>query len=198
MLSPRDPASHRGRFFHHAGSPRRPTDPQADIERYELTAAVYYAGAWKRALLLECSLEQAMEWGSRLMELPAPVAVKDARDGLGELCNVIAGNLKPLLPPGVGLSTPSVVRSAGYSLRVKRRHPGRVPPFRRSDWRFSRDFDYQLTLPGDPLGSSVAVRQPEGRCAIAVSLSACVALARRGAWPRAYHAHEWPHATSGR
>lgn len=41
-----------------------------------------------------------------------------ARDSLGELCNVLAGNLKPLLPPGVGLSTPSVVKGADYSLRV--------------------------------------------------------------------------------
>ena len=87
-------------------------------QRYELTAAVYYAGAWQGALLLECSIEQAMEWGSRLMGLPAPIEAEDARDSLAELCNVLAGNLKPLLPPGVGLSTPSVVKGADYTLRV--------------------------------------------------------------------------------
>ena len=81
-------------------------------------AAVYYAGAWKGAVLLECSLGQAMDWGSRLMQIPAPVASEDARDSLGELCNVLAGNLKPLLPPGVGLSTPSVVKGADYTLRI--------------------------------------------------------------------------------
>ena len=98
--------------------PIRATDPRPGNERYELTAAVYYAGAWKGAVLLECSLEQAMGWGSRLMQTAAPVASEDARDSLGELCNVLAGNLKPLLPSGVGLSTPSVVRGADYTLRV--------------------------------------------------------------------------------
>ena len=95
-----------------------PTAPGPESERYELTAAVYYVGAWQGALLLECAMEQAMEWGSRLMSLPSPIAVEDARDGLGELCNVLAGNLKPLLPQGVGLSTPSVVKGADYTLRV--------------------------------------------------------------------------------
>jgi len=92
--------------------------PRPVDQRYELTAAVYYAGAWKGALLLESSLAQAMEWGSRLMDLPAPISVEDARDSLGELCNVLAGNLKPLLPPGAGLSTPSVVKGADYTLRI--------------------------------------------------------------------------------
>jgi chemotaxis protein CheX len=97
--------------------PIRAAQPPVD-QRYELTAAVYYAGAWKGAVLLECSLGQALDWGSRLMQLPAPVAPEDARDSLGELCNVLAGNLKPLLPHGVGLSTPSVVRGADYTLRI--------------------------------------------------------------------------------
>lgn len=97
--------------------PIHPTDTRPGHERYELTAAVYYAGAWKGAVLLECSLEQAMDWGSRLMGLPAP-APEDVRDSLGELCNVLAGNLKPLLPPGAGLSTPSVVKGGDYSLRI--------------------------------------------------------------------------------
>jgi len=98
--------------------PVRAIEPGPGSERYELTAAVYYAGAWQGALLLECSIEQAMDWGSRLMGLPAPIEAEDARDSLAELCNVLAGNLKPLLPPGVGLSTPSVVKGADYTLRV--------------------------------------------------------------------------------
>ena len=100
------------------GLTTRPADSPSENERYELTAAVYYAGAWKGALLLECSLRQATEWGSRLMQIPGPVAVGDARDSVAELCNVLAGNLKPLLPPGVGLSTPSVVKGADYTVET--------------------------------------------------------------------------------
>jgi chemotaxis protein CheX len=83
-----------------------------------MTAAVYYVGAWNGALLLECSLDQAMAWGSHLMDIPAPITREDARDSLGELCNVLAGNLKPMLPPGVALSAPSVVAGADYSLSL--------------------------------------------------------------------------------
>ncbi len=80
--------------------------------------AVYYAGNWQGALLVECTREQAMEWAGRLMSLDPPIALEDTRDGLGELTNVIAGNLKPLLPPGVGLSLPSVVQGSDYSLQI--------------------------------------------------------------------------------
>ena len=82
------------------------------------TCAVYYAGAWKGAIFLECDREQAMSWSARLMSLDLPVTLDDARDGLGELTNVIAGNLKPVLPPGVGLSLPSVIQGSDYTLRV--------------------------------------------------------------------------------
>lgn len=83
-----------------------------------LTAAVYYAGSWKGALLVECSVEQAKAWSGRLMSIEPPVPLDDAHDGLGELTNMIAGNLKALLPPGVGLSIPSVVQGSDYSLRI--------------------------------------------------------------------------------
>lgn len=82
------------------------------------TGAVYYAGEWQGALMVECSREQAMDWAARFMSLTPPVTVDDARDGLGELTNIIAGNLKPLLPPGVGLSIPSVVQGSDYCLRI--------------------------------------------------------------------------------
>jgi chemotaxis protein CheX len=82
------------------------------------TGAVYYAGEWQGALMVECSREQAMDWAARFMSLTPPVNVDDARDGLGELTNIIAGNLKPLLPTGVGLSIPSVVQGSDYCLRI--------------------------------------------------------------------------------
>lgn len=83
----------------------------------EFTAAIFYAGLWKGALLVECSEQQARAWSSKIMEIPEPTS-EDARDGLGELTNILAGNLKPLLPPGVSISTPSVVEGTEYSLRV--------------------------------------------------------------------------------
>ncbi len=84
-----------------------------------LTAAVYFAGAWKGAVLLECTRPQAFEFTHRLMAIDAPEAINDdVRDALGELANMLAGNLKSVLPHGIGLSMPSVVEGTDYSLRV--------------------------------------------------------------------------------
>jgi len=88
-----------------------------------LTAAIHYVGAWKGALILECSAAQATRWAAQLMPITPPISLEDARDGLGELTNMISGNLKPLLPPGVGLSIPSVIDGAGHKLHL----PGAEP-----------------------------------------------------------------------
>jgi len=84
-----------------------------------LTAAIYFAGAWKGAVLLECTRPQAFEFTHRLMSIDPPAAVNDdVRDALGELANMLAGNLKSVLPHGIDLSMPSVVEGTDYSLRV--------------------------------------------------------------------------------
>ena len=104
------------------GSSTHPAEPAGIAFDSPLTGAVYYAGAWKGALVLECCERQAIGWAERLMSLTPPVAPEDARDGLGELTNMIAGNLKPMLPPGVSLSMPSVVEGAGHKLRILGAH----------------------------------------------------------------------------
>jgi chemotaxis protein CheX len=51
--------------------------------------------------------------------LEPPAALDDVvRDMLGELANMIGGNLKSVLAPGIRLSMPSVVEGSDYSLRV--------------------------------------------------------------------------------
>ena len=84
-----------------------------------LTAAIYFAGAWRGAVLLECTRAQAFEFTHRLMSIDPPASINDdVRDALGELANMLAGNLKSVLPHGIGLSLPSVVEGTDYSLRV--------------------------------------------------------------------------------
>jgi len=84
-----------------------------------LTAAIYFAGTWKGAVLLECNRTQAFEFTHRLMAIEAPASLDDdVRDTMGELANMLAGNLKSVLPHGIGLSMPSVVEGTDYSLRI--------------------------------------------------------------------------------
>jgi chemotaxis protein CheX len=92
-----------------AGSPARDS----------LTGAVHFAGAWKGAVLLQCSPRQALAFTARLMPGREPRQIdEDVRDTLGELANMVGGNLKSVLHPGVALSMPSVVEGSDYALHI--------------------------------------------------------------------------------
>ena len=84
-----------------------------------VTSAIFFAGAWKGAVILECSQEQALLFTARLMGIPQPTHMDDdTRDAMGEIVNTIGGNLKSVLPPGVSLSMPSVVEGPDNAFRI--------------------------------------------------------------------------------
>ncbi len=84
-----------------------------------LTAAVHLAGEWNGAVLLECDRYQACRFAGRFLSGDAPAQVDDVvRDMLGELANMIGGNMKCVLAHGLRLSMPSVVNGGDYCLRI--------------------------------------------------------------------------------
>ncbi|HXM42464.1 MAG TPA: chemotaxis protein CheX [Bryobacteraceae bacterium] len=84
-----------------------------------ITSAVHFVGVWRGATLVECGAPQAFQFAARFMGIEMPVAIDDdVRDVMGELANMVAGNLKSLLPHGVDLSMPSVVVGSDYSVHV--------------------------------------------------------------------------------
>jgi chemotaxis protein CheX len=84
-----------------------------------LTSVVHLAGDWNGAVLVECDRGQACRFAGCFLTMEPPQTVDDVvRDVLGELANMIGGNLKPVLPRGIRLSMPSVVDGCDYSLRV--------------------------------------------------------------------------------
>ncbi len=84
-----------------------------------LTAAVHLAGDWNGAVLVECGRGQACRFAGRFLSKDPPKAVDDVvLDALGELANMIGGNLKRVLSPGIRLSMPAVVDGSDYSLRI--------------------------------------------------------------------------------
>jgi chemotaxis protein CheX len=86
-----------------------------------LTAAVYLTGEWVGAACVHVEPEQACAFAGHFLGMPVPPAVSDdVRDVMGELANMIAGNLKCTLAPGIRISVPSVTDGAEYSLRVCR------------------------------------------------------------------------------
>jgi chemotaxis protein CheX len=86
-----------------------------------LTATIHLAGEWKGALAVECGYQQACAFAARFLSMEKPEIVDDVvRDVLGELTNMIGGNLKCVLAGGLKLSMPSVVDGADRNLRVCR------------------------------------------------------------------------------
>ena len=59
------------------------------------------------AVLLECATRQACPFAGRFLSIDPPETVDDVvRDVLGELANMIGGNLKCVLPQGSGFPCP--------------------------------------------------------------------------------------------
>lgn len=79
-----------------------------------LTAVVRICGAWDGAVRLECPVAHAAEAAAAMfaIELGA-VSDETARDAIGELANVVCGNVKSLLPAPSELSIPMVSTSDG-------------------------------------------------------------------------------------
>jgi chemotaxis protein CheX len=85
-----------------------------------MTAAVQFAGQWKGAVFVECTEDQACQIAARLMNIPSPTSIdEDAVDSIGELANMIGGNMKSVMPRGVELSAPLVVAGSDYGLRLR-------------------------------------------------------------------------------
>jgi chemotaxis protein CheX len=93
--------------------------PAGAAGAHTVVGAVYFAGEWRGAVLLQCEPPQAFEFTSLSMGIRKPDGVNDdVRDAIGEIAHMIAGNLKSALPANTALSMPSVVEGAGFTLKV--------------------------------------------------------------------------------
>ncbi len=86
---------------------------------HPVIGAVYLAGGWRGAFLLELEREDSYQLAARLMAIEPPQSVDDdVRDTIAELTNMIAGNLKSMLQCEVLLSMPSVIEGSDFTLKV--------------------------------------------------------------------------------
>jgi chemotaxis protein CheX len=84
-----------------------------------LTSFVHLTGDWNGAVLFECNPRQACQFAGRILSMDAPDAVDDdVRDVLGELANMIGGNMKSGMATGVRLSMPTVMEGRDYDMRI--------------------------------------------------------------------------------
>jgi len=84
----------------------------------QLTSVVHLSGDWNGALVLECNRWQACRFAGRFLSTDPPDAVNDdVRDLLGELANMIGGNMKCAVVAGLSLSMPTVTDGSDYGMR---------------------------------------------------------------------------------
>jgi chemotaxis protein CheX len=92
-----------------------PWNPSGD----RLTSTVYLTGEWNGAVLFDCNPRQACQFAGRILSMDPPAVVDDdVRDVLGELANMIGGNMKCGMTTGVSLSMPTVMEGRDYDMRI--------------------------------------------------------------------------------
>ena len=91
----------------------------ADPTICTIGAAVHFTGEWEGALVVACDSQFGREAAAAMFG-SEPDAVDDEEfcDALGELANIVAGNVKPLLPGAASLSLPTVVTGADVHVGV--------------------------------------------------------------------------------
>lgn len=100
-------------------------DPPSERARDRLTAVVELSGAWRGAVLLSCSRRLA---GVACERMLAPVGggeakLQDTFDALGELTNMLAGQVKALLPGPTRIGIPEVSGLGGTGLLLRGARP---------------------------------------------------------------------------
>jgi chemotaxis protein CheX len=96
-----------------------------------LSACVHITGAWNGAVSLSCEVDFASEAAAIMFGLVgSDPTTADMQDALGELTNMVGGNIKALLPEPCHLSLPAVVEGADYSMRIPRSRLVTRIPFR--------------------------------------------------------------------
>jgi chemotaxis protein CheX len=100
------------------------TTPNGDSSVCAVGASVQFTGEWSGALVIGCDELLGNEAAAAMFGCDTDnVAADDLSDALGELANMIAGNVKPLLPGAIAISLPTVVQGSELRLGI----PGAAP-----------------------------------------------------------------------
>lgn len=89
-------------------SPLIPTDDENQPS--EVHSSVSITGSWTGHVVYASSTAAARKAAAAFLAMePDEVSQEDLSDVLGELANIVGGNVKAMLPPGAMLSLPQVV-----------------------------------------------------------------------------------------
>jgi len=95
-------------IFDAVGPPPPPTSPT-------ITAAIHLNGDFHGVIRFECSRVLIRRAASIMFAMPEEdLVLDDERDVVGELTNVVAGNIKALIPGSNSISLPTIIEGSDY------------------------------------------------------------------------------------
>lgn len=104
--------------------PRQPGQPGPAPGARTFTGCVQITGAWEGAVTVHCSEALAKVLTAAMFMIdPQDTTPEEVTDALGELANMVGGNVKALLPEPCRISLPAVADGMDYRLSV----PGARP-----------------------------------------------------------------------
>jgi chemotaxis protein CheX len=97
-------------------SPLIPTPDETQPS--EVHSSVSISGSWNGHIVYASSIVAARKAAAAFLAVePDEVSQEDLSDVLGELANIVGGNVKAMLPPGALLSLPQVVLASDSATR---------------------------------------------------------------------------------
>lgn len=100
----------------------RPQSGPMAIERESVTAVVGFGGALSGACVFKSGNSVAMKIAAAMTGMEFEEIDETVQDGIGEICNMLAGAWKgkvPNLAANCGLSIPTVITGRDYNLHVQ-------------------------------------------------------------------------------
>ena len=80
----------------------------------------YILGSWHAATLIQMPMTLARHVSGMMFEgkPDVDISIAEVRDAIGEVTNIVAGNLRKAMPDGAHMSLPTVVDGVGYSFEI--------------------------------------------------------------------------------
>jgi chemotaxis protein CheX len=98
--------------------PMGPLAPEGEQPSTDVCASVSISGSWHGHVVVECSNETARHAAAALLAMELDeLTGDDLVDAVGELANIVGGNVKSTLPAACVVSLPQVVMGAGARSR---------------------------------------------------------------------------------
>lgn len=96
-----------------------PPDAAIDASERSMSGCVHISGAWEGSVVISCVAELAHQATEAMFGLEKGAAsTEEIHDTIGELANMIGGNVKALMPAPSQLSLPSVSEGTGLEMSI--------------------------------------------------------------------------------